>query len=330
MARENCNHRLTFEAAENDVATAQNLLNFPLPADTTRVRIEVDAGSPITATLPSSDSDSGAGPAIEVDAEAETATLDDWSAENLDETESDDFECICGKDFPSQQGLHGHHAYCDEWHATRDDEESSNTVEHVCDECDETFDTNGSYANHCRWNHNDDTDEDDETEATIVDDVGPEMETPMEVSSTTPTDKLFDDGQDEIPTTSSKSFLNFPTLDELPELDIYLTPGSDMFNLAALLYRSDEHLRVREIYETLQGTEWATTYKSTSAQLSQLRGEGIVDKEDTYGGKWWLTQLGKQYVQATVYEADEYPLTVADELTGIKSPSTSRPLAHAD
>jgi chromosome segregation and condensation protein ScpB len=91
--------------------------------------------------------------------------------------------------------------------------------------------------------------------------------------------------------------------------------------IAAILYRSNP-LTTREITDLLDQTPWEDDYNSIAAALSVLRNNDMASKTNEYGGKWSLTEKGEDTMVNTIREADKYPMTMADKITG-KHPTSN-------
>lgn len=85
--------------------------------------------------------------------------------------------------------------------------------------------------------------------------------------------------------------------------------------IVATLYRSNDRQQLGDLDALLQDTRWEVEYSSLSAFLSQLYDEGYVNRDEDR--QFGLTALGHDLVYLQTLDADEYPLTMADKVTGL-------------
>lgn len=172
---------------------------------------------------------------------------------------------------------------------------------HECDECEQTFDNRGTYANHVRWEHigtyrtdNDQADEDDNS--------------PSE-------DYLnrIDDDED---------------VDPKDVVDINLSTNGGKWYVMALLYRTQGRLKRGQILKLLEDTEWDITDRNVSESLRILKDNNLIDGEGKdWGNAYQLTQLGRDYFEAKNSTTDGNDIHTANQI--VNQTDVDRPEAGA-
>ena len=87
------------------------------------------------------------------------------------------------------------------------------------------------------------------------------------------------------------------TAESLPTI----TPETRRFDLAAVLYHSEDPLTVSEIVDLSDGTDWAVGRSPASATLYRMFNDGVVDREQRAADnsfEYWLTPAGTEALEA--------------------------------
>lgn len=123
------------------------------------------------------------------------------------------------------------------------------------------------------------------------------------------------DTEDTTPPQSTPEYQADPDPAEI-DTEETLTPGTNQFKVAAILYRSNP-MSLKELNQLLDNTPWDLPYKSISAALSNLKADGLITKTDSRGGKYYMTDRGDEIMENTVLHSEGYCLNMADKITGL-------------